>query len=118
MAKQKWKKGEITNPQGGLPRSILNIKWEVIDKYVSDGAKWAMNVLDNLDEDVHQLSPKERVDAKLKALAQIIRLAPQRADVTSNGEQVLWPMAINIVNPNETNHESECIDVSTNEKTV
>lgn len=83
--------GQSGNAKGGSPRSILNIKWEIIDQYVSDATKKAMSVVDGTDEDFKQItSPKERVDAKLKAIGHIIKLAPTRNEHSGPGGTPLF----------------------------
>jgi hypothetical protein len=73
-----FKPGQSGNPEGGQPRSISKIKWELIDSYIADGTKWAFEILDGTNSDVVALKGKDRLEIQSKAFGHLVKLAPQR----------------------------------------
>lgn len=99
-----FKKGQSGNPKGAPARSITNIKWEVIDHYVNEATRRAFDILDGIDDDLAKIDdPKDRMDAKLKAIGHLIKLAPERVDMTTKGEPIT---GFNYVLPHGTDNTS------------
>ncbi len=73
-----FKPGESGNPSGGHPRSISKLKWDLIDSYIADATKWAFEVVDGTADGMASLKDREKLDIKMKAYSNLVKLAPNR----------------------------------------
>lgn len=91
-----FKKGQSGNPDGPPSIKELAIKWEVIDKYISTATQKANDIVEGTDVDFQKLKKaKDKVEARLKAIGLILKLAPQRVAGADGGEVVFRVMKYN-----------------------
>ncbi len=100
-----WQPGQASpNPNGAPKRSESQLRWEIIDKYIAKATQVAMDIVDGEDRHFKGITaPKEQVDAKLKAIGHLLKLAPQRQVGEDGGPIKYQATTINIVNPNGNN---------------
>ena len=74
-----FKKGEVANPKGTAPYKHTILKWAEIDKDIAVAAKFLATVVDGTDSDIKDVKYlQDRLEIKINASAQLIRLAPVR----------------------------------------